>query len=102
MMCSKTCRDENHAAGPLCDVLDRIGDYTHHGEDVGDLTPDHIDAAYLTGFVRWTLDAANTLRAWYLICINICTARKARGVYSWQPTAPGAEMVSAPFLFVLG
>lgn len=55
-----------HPAHALYDELDQINDYTsqyHHGEDVGDSTPDQIDAAELTGFTRRTLRVVNALQA---------------------------------------
>jgi hypothetical protein len=51
---------------PLALVLDQINAYTsqyHHGEDVGDTTPDQIDPNELTGFARRTLRLANALQA---------------------------------------
>lgn len=55
-----------HPAHALYDELDQLNDYTkqyHHGEDVSDLTPDHIDSTELTGYVRRTLKIANALQA---------------------------------------
>lgn len=55
-----------HPAAALYDELDQINDYTkqyHHGEDVADATPDQIDSAELTGFVRRTLKVVNALQA---------------------------------------
>ncbi|HCK84813.1 MAG TPA: hypothetical protein DHW63_09950 [Hyphomonadaceae bacterium] len=55
-----------HSAQPLYDELGQINAYTsqyHHGEDLGDLTPDQIDPTELTGFVRRTLKIVNALQA---------------------------------------
>jgi len=63
---SKVRDDADHPAFPLYDELDQINDYTkqyHHGEDVADTTPDQIDAAELTGYVRRTLRVVNALQA---------------------------------------
>jgi wobble nucleotide-excising tRNase len=57
---------EVHQAHALYDELGQINDYTkqyHHGEDVGDATPDQIDPTELTGFTRRTLKVANALQA---------------------------------------
>lgn len=57
---------DTHPAHALYDELDQINDYTkqyHHGEDVGDSTPDQIDPAELTGFARRTLRIVNALQA---------------------------------------
>lgn len=57
---------EAHPAQPLYDELDQINSYTsqyHHGEDVGDLTPDQIDPTELTGYTRRTLRIVNALQA---------------------------------------
>jgi hypothetical protein len=55
-----------HPAAALYDELDQINGYTsqyHHGEDLGDVTPDQIDPTELTGFVRRTLRIVNALQA---------------------------------------
>jgi wobble nucleotide-excising tRNase len=55
-----------HPAEGLYDELDQINGYTsqyHHGEDVGDLTPDQIDPTELTGYTRRTLRIVNALQA---------------------------------------
>jgi len=55
-----------HPAAALYDELDQINDYTkqyHHGEDMGDTTPDQIDPTELTGFTRRTLKIVNALQA---------------------------------------
>ncbi|MEI5689101.1 AAA family ATPase [Sphingomonas kyungheensis] len=55
-----------HPAHALYDELDQINGYTsqyHHGENVGDATPDQIDPTELTGFVRRTLRQVNALQA---------------------------------------
>jgi wobble nucleotide-excising tRNase len=55
-----------HPAEALYDELDQINGYTsqyHHGEDVGDLTPDQIDPTELTGYTRRTLRLVNALQA---------------------------------------
>ncbi len=55
-----------HPAHALYDELDQLNDYTkqyHHGEDVSDATPDHIDSTELTGYVRRTLKIVNALQA---------------------------------------
>jgi wobble nucleotide-excising tRNase len=55
-----------HPAQALYDELDQINDYTsqyHHGEDMEDATPDHIDPTELTGFARRTLRIVNALQA---------------------------------------
>ncbi len=55
-----------HPAQALYDEFDQINGYTsqyHHGEDVADSTPDHIDPAELTGFTRRTLRIVNALQA---------------------------------------
>jgi wobble nucleotide-excising tRNase len=57
---------DDHPAKSLYDELDQINDYTttyHHGEDVGDATPENIDPDELTGFVRRTLKIVNALQA---------------------------------------
>lgn len=57
---------DQHPALALYDELDQINGYTsqyHHGEDVGDATPDQIDPNELTGFVRRTLRVVNALQA---------------------------------------
>jgi hypothetical protein len=57
---------DGHPAKALYDELDQINSYTsqyHHGEDVGDLTPDQIDPRELTGYARRTLKIANALQA---------------------------------------
>jgi wobble nucleotide-excising tRNase len=57
---------DQHPAHALYDELDQINGYTsqyHHGEDVGDLTPDQIDSNELTGFARRTLRVVNALQA---------------------------------------
>jgi hypothetical protein len=46
--------------------MDQINSYTsqyHHGEDVKDATPDHIDPEELTGFTKSTLRIVNALQA---------------------------------------
>ena len=55
-----------HPADALYDELHQINGYTsqyHHGEDVGDITPDQIDPIELTGYVRRTLRIVNALQA---------------------------------------
>ena len=55
-----------HPAHALYDELDQINGYTsqyHHGEDMGDITPDQIDPVELTGYVRRTLRIVNALQA---------------------------------------
>jgi wobble nucleotide-excising tRNase len=55
-----------HPAHALYEELDQINDYTsqyHHGEDVNDVTLDHIDPSELTGFTRRTLRIVNALQA---------------------------------------
>jgi len=55
-----------HPAEALYDELDQINGYTsqyHHGENVGDLTPDQIDPSELTGYTRRTLRVVNALQA---------------------------------------
>lgn len=55
-----------HPAQALYDELDQINDYTsqyHHGEDMGDTTPDQIDPPELTGYTRRTLKIVNALQA---------------------------------------
>ncbi len=57
---------EAHPAHALYDELDLINEYTsqyHHGEDLGDATPDKIDPTELTGFVKRTLRTVNALQA---------------------------------------
>lgn len=57
---------DQHPAQALYNELDQINGYTsqyHHGEDVGDATPDQIDPNELTGFVRRTLRVVNALQA---------------------------------------
>jgi wobble nucleotide-excising tRNase len=57
---------DQHPAHALYAELDQINGYTsqyHHGEDVGDATPDQIDPNELTGFVRRTLRVVNALQA---------------------------------------
>jgi hypothetical protein len=57
---------DQHPATDLYDQLDQINDYTsqyYHGEDMGDATPDQIDPAELTGYVRRTLRIVNALQA---------------------------------------
>lgn len=57
---------ETHPAHALYDELDQINGYTsqyHHGEDLGDTTPDNIDPSELTGFARRTLRTVNALQA---------------------------------------
>lgn len=57
---------DQHPAYALYDELDQINGYTsqyHHGEDVGDATPDQIDPNELTGFVKRTLRVVNALQA---------------------------------------
>ena len=56
----------SHPAQALYDELDQINGYTsqyHHGEDVGDITPDQIDPIELTGYVRRTLRIVNAPQA---------------------------------------
>lgn len=55
-----------HPATALYSELDQINDYTsqyHHGEDMGDITPDQIDPIELTGYARRTLRIVNALQA---------------------------------------
>jgi len=57
---------DTHPAAALYDELDQINDYTkdyHHGEDIGDITPDQIDQTELTGYTRRTLKIVNALEA---------------------------------------
>jgi wobble nucleotide-excising tRNase len=57
---------DEHPAGALYDEMDQINSYTsqyHHGEDVKDATPDHIDPEELTGFTKSTLRIVNALQA---------------------------------------
>ncbi|MCP3402157.1 MULTISPECIES: AAA family ATPase [unclassified Bradyrhizobium] len=56
----------SHPAQALYDELDQINGYTsqyHHGENMGDITPDQIDPVELTGYVRRTLRIVNALQA---------------------------------------
>lgn len=57
---------EDHPANALYEELNQINDYTiqyHHGENLNDTTPDHIDPDELTGFTRRTLKIVNALQA---------------------------------------
>lgn len=57
---------ETHPEHALHDELDQINGYTsqyHHGEDLGDATPDNIDPSELTGSARRTLRTVNALQA---------------------------------------
>ena len=57
---------DQHPAYDLYDELDQINDYSkeyHHGEDLADVTPDHIDSQELTGYVKRTLQIVNALQA---------------------------------------
>ena len=55
-----------HPAYDLYDELDQINSYTkeyHHGENVGNPTPDSIDPQELTGYVKRTFKIVNALQA---------------------------------------
>ena len=57
---------DQHPAQDLYDELDQINDYSkeyHHGEDLADMTPDHIDSRELSGYVKRTLKVVNALQA---------------------------------------